>query len=191
MEGLGLGIQEGTQVPVGAMQDVAGTLEGPVQSALSSLQSTAKSAFTGFVTGATSAREAVGQLLQSLAKMWADAAFQNLLGGAFGDGGFLSFLVPSFDGGGYTGNMARSGGLDGKGGFMAMLHPNETVIDHSKGQSAGGGQTVIKLDLSPDLEARIMEQSGAQSVQLIQGFNNQVLPQRLQQISRDPRKRGR
>lgn len=40
----------------------------------------------------------------------------------------------SFDGGGYTGNASRMGGLDGKGGFMAMLHPQETVIDHTKGQ---------------------------------------------------------
>jgi hypothetical protein len=32
-----------------------------------------------------------------------------------------------FDGGGYTGSGPRSGGLDGKGGFMAMLHPRETV----------------------------------------------------------------
>lgn len=40
----------------------------------------------------------------------------------------------SFDGGGYTGNGARSGGLDGKGGYLAMLHPRETVIDHTKGQ---------------------------------------------------------
>jgi len=148
-------------------------------------------AFTGIITGSQSAGEALGRLLQQLAAMWAEAAFQNLLGGAFGGGGFLSFLIPSFDGGGHTGNGPRSGGLDGKGGFLSMMHPNETVIDHSKGQSAGGGQMVIKLDLSPDLEARIMEQSGAQSVQLIQGFNNQVLPQRLQQISRDPRKRGR
>ena len=43
-----------------------------------------------------------------------------------------------FDGGGYTGSGPRSGGLDGKGGFMAMLHPRETVIDHTKGQSTGG-----------------------------------------------------
>ena len=46
--------------------------------------------------------------------------------------------LPSGDGGGYTGSGPRSGGLDGKGGFMAMLHPRETVIDHTKGQSAGG-----------------------------------------------------
>jgi len=44
----------------------------------------------------------------------------------------------NLDGGGYTGSGPRSGGLDGKGGFMAMLHPRETVIDHTKGQSAGG-----------------------------------------------------
>jgi len=44
----------------------------------------------------------------------------------------------SLDGGGYTGSGPRSGGLDGKGGFMAMLHPRETVVDHTKGQSAGG-----------------------------------------------------
>lgn len=31
--------------------------------------------------------------------------------------------------------------MDGKGGFPAILHPNETVIDHtkSKGTSGGGG----------------------------------------------------
>lgn len=38
----------------------------------------------------------------------------------------------SFEGGGFTGVGARAGGLDGKGGFMAMVHPNETVIDHTK-----------------------------------------------------------
>jgi len=43
----------------------------------------------------------------------------------------------TFAGGGYTGNGPRAGGLDGKGGFMAMLHPRETVTDHTKRQSAG------------------------------------------------------
>jgi hypothetical protein len=48
----------------------------------------------------------------------------------------------SFDGGGFTGMGARAGGVDGKGGFAAILHPNETVIDHTKGQSAGMNVTV-------------------------------------------------
>lgn len=53
-------------------------------------------------------------------------------------------IAQSFDGGGYTGNGPRSGGLDGKGGFMAMMHPQETVIDHTRGQGVGGG-TVINI----------------------------------------------
>jgi len=57
--------------------------------------------------------------------------------------GFESFFegfnkkTPSGDGGGFTGLGARAGGVDGKGGFPAILHPNETVIDHTKGQGMG------------------------------------------------------
>ena len=61
----------------------------------------------------------------------------------------MSVASPSFDGGGYTGNGSRTGGLDGKGGFWAMMHPQETVIDHTKssgsassGSSSGGNVTV-------------------------------------------------
>lgn len=54
--------------------------------------------------------------------------------------------APSFAGGGYTGSGPRSGGVDGKGGFNAILHPNETVIDHTKGQ--GGGQVVVNQTIN-------------------------------------------
>ena len=49
----------------------------------------------------------------------------------------------SFDGGGFTGNGPRSGGMDGQGGFLAMMHPQETVTDHSKGGSGGGSVEII------------------------------------------------
>ena len=43
------------------------------------------------------------------------------------------------DGGGYTGNGVRAGGVRWKGWLcMGILHPQETVIDHTKGQSTGG-----------------------------------------------------
>jgi len=45
----------------------------------------------------------------------------------------------NFDGGGYTGSGPRSGGMDGRGGYLAMLHPRETVVDHTKAGSSGGG----------------------------------------------------
>ena len=53
-----------------------------------------------------------------------------------------------FDGGGYTGSGPRSGGLDGKGGFMAMLHPRETVVDHTKGQGVGGDTITVNQNIN-------------------------------------------
>lgn len=72
----------------------------------------------------------------------------------------------SFDGGGFTGMGARSGGVDGKGGFPAILHPNETVIDHTKGQS--GGVTIVNnidatgADANVDMKIREAVQLGSQ-----------------------------
>ena len=72
------------------------------------------------------------------------------IGGMFG-GGVTTSPRPrarpvSMDGGGYTGNGARAGGLDGKGGFMAMMHPRETVVDHTKGQ--GSGQIIVNQTIN-------------------------------------------
>jgi len=53
-------------------------------------------------------------------------------------------IFGKYEGGGYTGSGPRSGGLDGKGGFMAMLHPRETVVDHTKGQGAGGNVNIVQ-----------------------------------------------
>jgi len=64
----------------------------------------------------------------------------------FGMGNF--WQGGSFEGGGYTGEGPRAGGVDGRGGFLSVLHPNETVIDHdavmgkySPGSNNGGGST--------------------------------------------------
>ena len=68
-------------------------------------------------------------------------------GAAAGDGGtdWASLIgkLFSWDGGGYTGSGARSGGLDGKGGFLAVMHPRESVIDHTKGGGMGVSVTII------------------------------------------------
>ena len=46
-----------------------------------------------------------------------------------------SAAVASFDGGGYTPSGARIGGIDNKGGRLAVLHPNEKVTDLTKSTS--------------------------------------------------------
>jgi hypothetical protein len=79
----------------------------------------------------------------------------------------------SFEGGGFTGRGSRSGGSDGKGGFLATLHPNESVIDHTKG--GGSGLTIVNnIDASgggPDVDLKIraaMEQTSQQTVATVQ-----------------------
>ena len=49
----------------------------------------------------------------------------------------LPATLENFQGGGFTGFGSRTGGVDGRGGFPAILHPNETVIDHRRGSRGG------------------------------------------------------
>jgi hypothetical protein len=63
--------------------------------------------------------------------------------------------LQSFSGGGYTGNGARAGGLDGQGGFMAMLHPQEDVIDRtrptptvSRDRGSEDSMTELRMEIS-------------------------------------------
>jgi hypothetical protein len=63
---------------------------------------------------------------------------------------------------------SRSGGIDGKGGFPAILHPNETVLDHAKGQGMGGGTTVnqtimVRETLPSGIAAQIAKQASQQA----------------------------
>lgn len=70
----------------------------------------------------------------------------------------------SFEGGGFTGPGVRSGGVDGRGGFYAIIHPNETVIDHESGGLivAGGGGSPVSSSRS--LRIQIENNGTAQQV---------------------------
>jgi hypothetical protein len=56
--------------------------------------------------------------------------------------------LASFEGGGFTGFGARAGGMDGKGGRLAMLHPNETVIDHTKQKSSKSEPVPVNVNFT-------------------------------------------
>jgi phage-related minor tail protein len=83
-------------------------------------------------------------------------------GAQYWDGNAASLSVPSADGGGFTGLGSRSGGIDGKGGFHAILHPNETVIDHTKGQKLGGSvQNNVSIQIMTDGSSKTNSDSRA------------------------------
>lgn len=99
----------------------------------------------GIITQTTSVKDAfrnmANSIISDLARMAVRKAITMPLAQSFG--------LASFDGGGYTGSGARSGGVDGKGGFPAILHPNETVVDHTKGQGMNSGAPVnVTLNIS-------------------------------------------
>ncbi len=98
--------------------------------------------------------------------------FGKALGGLFGGGSSDampdSFLnasdleIASFDKGGYTG-MGGGAGIDGKGGFMAVLHPDEQVLNGSQWRSQGrnngssiNNNIVIQATNQNDIDRRLM-----------------------------------
>lgn len=97
--------------------------------------------FGSIIDGSASAKDAVASLLAEIAKAQVIKGIMGLPG----MGGLSSAIggLLSFDGGGFTGHGSRSGGIDGRGGFPAILHPNETVIDHTRGQGGSAPKITI------------------------------------------------
>jgi hypothetical protein len=80
----------------------------------------------------------------------------------------------SFEGGGFTGFGARSGGVDGRGGFPAILHPNETVVDHSQGQGMGANVTFnIQANDTEGFDNLLFSRRGAIMSMINEALNDQ------------------
>lgn len=76
------------------------------------------------------------------------------------------FGLSSYDGGGFTGYGPRVGGIDGKGGSLAVVHPNETIIDHTKGQrmvTASGSNTKVDVVIINNSGAQVKQQETVDS----------------------------
>lgn len=78
----------------------------------------------------------------------------------------ISSVVLSFEGGGDTPNGPRSGGLDGKGGFFAIMHPNETVIDNTV-NNVSRGNTQINVMNYGDSEISTQTRRRGDGTQII------------------------
>jgi len=162
-------ITTSTGTSLGAVGDkvteTAGIIKNELSPEMKQLESVSESvansfsrSFMGVIDGTMSVKDAfksmslsiINDLFKIFVVKQITGFISKAIGGMFGPidttitpGVGNSYGLPaSFNGGGYTGNGARAGGLDGKGGRMAMIHPRETVIDHTKGQ--GQGVTVVQ-----------------------------------------------
>jgi DNA repair exonuclease SbcCD ATPase subunit len=134
-------------------------LEEKRQGIIDTVESSMEDNFMAMVEGTKSVEDAFKDMARSIIKELYDVLVVqqmvnsisgSIFGGSGSSAGSLFSLFGSsgagrlklFDGGGYTGSGPRSGGLDGRGGFLAMMHPRETVVDHTKAGSAVGGEGV-------------------------------------------------
>ena len=151
--------------------EAADELKAKYEGLADSIAGNLTGAFKDIITGAKSTEEALSDAFAGIADAFLDMAMQmiqewikmQLLGiissafggapagagaGAGAGGGFGAGGAFSFAGGGYTGDGARTGGVDGQGGFPAILHPQETVVDHTSaamsryGPGNAGGSAV-------------------------------------------------
>jgi lambda family phage tail tape measure protein len=83
-------------------------------------------------------------------------------------------LIPSFEGGGFTGMGARSGGLDGRGGFLSLLHPQEDVIDRTRGN---GGSSAAQVTLQVNIVNNASQQVSATAQQNSSGGFDMIIEQ--------------
>lgn len=171
----------------GKSKEAASEVNEFARQAAQNIQSTlADFLFDPFAEGSDKMLQKFGQTIQRMA---ADAAAAQIAKALFGDmgsgkSGGDSGLVGagmaalgkvnwaalfSFDGGGSTGSGSRSGGVDGKGGFPAILHPNETVVDHTKGQRMGGNNITIHVN-SPSGDSAEIRRSAAAGARSALGF---------------------
>ena len=97
----------------------------------------------------------------------------NLFGGSLGE--VFTKAADSFEGGGFTGMGNRAGGLDGRGGFMAMVHPNETIVDHTKGQQLGGATVNFNINTvdAAGFDQLLIQRKGTITQIINNAMNNQ------------------
>lgn len=146
--------------------------------------------FMSIVDGSKSAKEALADLLMQLAQVQIQKAFLGIADGGGMAGSIFGAIgnaltVPEYDGGGYTGNAPRTGGLDGKGGFLALMHPQETVTDHTKGQSAQA--MTINVNVTGTSGDQAIEEAVARGVSTGIAAYDRQLNARIRQANKDPR----
>jgi hypothetical protein len=167
------------------MKGIANTIERSMEGAFMSVVDGTKTVGEAFRSMAV---EIIKELYRVFVVKQITGFITNAIGGYFnlnqvsgpamplGTGSVRPVARPSsFAGGGYTGNGARAGGLDGKGGFMAMMHPRESVIDHTRGQSSGGVVVNQTINVSTGVQQTVRSEIRSLMPQIAESAKGAVL----------------
>jgi predicted nucleic acid-binding Zn-ribbon protein len=168
------------------MKGIANTIENSMEGAFMSVVDGTKTVGEAFRSMAV---EIIKELYRVFVVKQITGFITNAIGGYFnlnqvsgpamplGTGSVRPVARPSprYEGGGYTGNGARAGGLDGKGGFMAMMHPRESVIDHTRGQSSGGVVVNQTINVSTGVQQTVRSEIRSLMPQIAESAKGAVL----------------
>jgi hypothetical protein len=92
-------------------------------------------------------------------------------------GAIMGQTIAGFEGGGITFNGVRSGGMDGRGGRMAVVHPNEKITDMEKGGGGGSAPINVTMNISAvdakGIDKLLIERRGLITGMVNKAINNQ------------------
>jgi hypothetical protein len=200
MGGLAQGIAGAAAAPVAALSEVTGAMMETAQFAVGEFKGAFQSAFVGIVTGAKSVEEALGGLLQQLATILANKAFEALWGGLFGGGagagGFVAAVVPGLSGIYADGTDFAAGGLAlvGERGPELVEMPRGARV-HTAGDTVellrragragqAGGVLRVVVEEAPGFAARVRTEAEGVAVAVVRSAAPGIVGQSVQAVGR-------
>lgn len=82
----------------------------------------------------------------------------------------MSVRMTSFEGGGMTPGGNRTGGVDGRGGMLSVLHPNEMVVDLDKPSNRNqgmGGPNITVINNAPGYEPVTKTSEDGKNIEIV------------------------
>ena len=195
-DALANGTPEAIQAAFDRVKPIMEDLQKSFTDLTKSISSSMMSAFSAVVKRTESLADGVKSVLNTIIdkmiEMLMSPIFDGIAGflgkSIFGAIGGLG-AVPTFAGGGGTGNGPRSGGLDGQGGFLAVMHPKESVTDHTRGGGRNGGGVTINVIVNGATgNNEIMQMVSRGVEQGLKVYDAKVLPSSVKRVSQNPRR---
>lgn len=176
-----------------------------LKEAMTSVGDSFKSNFKSMIDGTKSFKESLGSFLADIASMLANSAMNQLWGSI---GGGLGGILAGALGGptlpahalGTNGSAAGFALVGERGPELMNLRAGTKIIPNHKTNRilengmGSGGNSRMEVSLSPDLEVRILDQAKQNSIsvskQTVNQFDKSVLNGRIDQYSKDTRRRN-